>query len=80
MTQAINFNNLIVNSDTAETLQIINNCVYGQLTCTISNCETSLHCGIAQDSNGMNVYSVENPNSAVKHEAMDFVGPEMHMF
>ena len=58
MTQAINFNNLVVNSDTSETLQIINNCVYGHLTCTISLCETSLHCGIAQDSNGMNVLEI----------------------
>ena len=58
LTQAINFNNIVLNSDTSELMRIINNCVYGELTCTISSCETSLNCGISQDSTGKNVLEI----------------------
>ena len=43
LTQSINFNNIVLNSDTTELMKIINNCLFGELTCTISNCETKLN-------------------------------------
>ena len=46
LTQSMNFNNIVLNSDTTELMRIINQCVYGELTCTITACETSLDCGI----------------------------------
>ena len=58
LTQALNFNTIVLNSDTAELVKIINNCVYGHLTCTISNCEVSLNCGMAQDSTGKKVLEI----------------------
>ena len=58
LSQAINFNTIVLNSDTSQLVQIINNCLYGELTCTISSCETSLNCGMAQDSTGRTVLEI----------------------
>ena len=58
LTQSMNFNNIVLNSDTTELMRIINQCVYGELTCTITACETSLDCGIAKDSDGQDVLEI----------------------
>ena len=58
LTQSMNFNNIVLNSDTTELMKVINNCLFGELTCTITNCETKLNCGIAKDSNGKDVLEI----------------------
>ena len=58
LTQSMNFNNIVLNSDTTALMKVINNCLFGELTCTISNCETKLNCGIAKDTNGKDVLEI----------------------
>ena len=58
LTQSMNFNNIVLNSDTTALMKVINNCLFGELTCTITNCETKLNCGIAKDRNGKDVLEI----------------------
>ena len=69
LTQAINFNNIVLNSDTSELMRVINNCVYGQLTCTISSCETSLNCGITKDNSGQSVLEIRREYAELHNSA-----------
>ena len=58
MSESMNFNNIVLNSDTSELVRILNNCVYGALTCTIASCETALSCGVTRTSEGMDVLEI----------------------
>ena len=60
LTSAMAFNNIVLNSDTAELVRTINHCVFGELTCKISKCQISLNCGIAVDDNGNNVLEIHS--------------------
>ena len=66
LTQSINYNNIVLNSDTTALMKVINNCLFGELTCTISNCETKLNCGIAKNSDGKDVLEIHREYAQLK--------------